>query len=356
MRLKYKRLLFGVFAVLGVVLTFLASRSQWYTEQIFSTFFYKWYSQIVSVLFSFVPFSVGEVVLLALAAGIIGRVIYSIRKSITETSWIPVVNDVFSLVAIASCLYFIFVISCGLNYYRMDFSYYLNKEEREYTEEELLSMTIDYIEIAGALRVNITEEDMEQTYQELSSSARDSFEDLSQLYPVLNGNYSKPKPLYLISEAMSYTEITGIFNPFTMEANVNVAVPHYTIPYTMLHEQAHQRGFMKEDEANFIAFLAGREGEDEYTKYSAYMAAIGNCLGTLSRVNPEYYQEALSYLNEEQVADRTEKFEYWEKYDDQPVSQVFTEINDNYLKANGQTEGVVSYGEVVELLLLDYYG
>ncbi len=356
MKLEYKPLCFSIFAGLGVLLIVMASRDPWQTEQVFSTGFYKIYSQAISSIFSILPFSVGEVLLIVLFIGLIFRIANTIKKAIKNKSTIPVINDMFSLIGIGSCVYFVFVISCGLNYYRMDFSYYLGKEAGEYSKEELLDMTIDYIEIASELREVITEEDMKKSYLELSANANDSFEMLGELYPALSGSYSKAKPLYLISELMSYTEITGIFNPFTMEANVNVAVPHYTIPYTMLHEQAHQRGFMKENEANFIAFLAGREGEDVYTKYSAYMAAISNCLGTLSRVDTEYYYEALSHLSEEQVEDRRVKFEYWEQFEDKLVSEVFTEINDNYLKANGQEQGVVSYGEVVDLLLLDYYG
>ena len=58
---------------------------------------------------------------------------------------------------------------------------------------------------------------------------------------------------------MSYANIGGMFFPFTMESNINVDNPFFVVPWTMAHELAHQCGFMREDEANFIAYLACKE-------------------------------------------------------------------------------------------------
>lgn len=53
---------------------------------------------------------------------------------------------------------------------------------------------------------------------------------------------------------MSYLDISGIYCPFTFEANVNVHMNDVLIPVTMCHELSHLSGYMREDEANFIAF------------------------------------------------------------------------------------------------------
>ena len=44
---------------------------------------------------------------------------------------------------------------------------------------------------------------------------------------------------------------------------------------------------------------------------------------------------------------------YWARYD-QPVAEVSNRVNDAYLKANGQENGVQSYGRMVDLLLAYY--
>ena len=56
----------------------------------------------------------------------------------------------------------------------------------------------------------------------------------------------KPKPV-LFSEVMSYLDISGIYCPFTFEANVNVHMNDVLIPVTMCHElftpfRLHARG------------------------------------------------------------------------------------------------------------------
>ena len=61
---------------------------------------------------------------------------------------------------------------------------------------------------------------------------------------------------------MSYLGIGGIFIPFTCEANVNATLPDWEIPFTSAHELAHQRGFAREDEANYVGYLACRAHPD----------------------------------------------------------------------------------------------
>ena len=73
---------------------------------------------------------------------------------------------------------------------------------------------------------------------------------------------------------MSYTNITGIYSPFTAEANVNVSVPKSTLLFTTMHEMAHQRGFASENEANFIAYLTCIAHPDVDFQYSGYLNAL----------------------------------------------------------------------------------
>jgi len=63
---------------------------------------------------------------------------------------------------------------------------------------------------------------------------------------------ARPKPL-LASAALSWLGLTGIYSPFTGEPNVNMTVPNPELPFAASHEVAHQRGFAREDEANYLA-------------------------------------------------------------------------------------------------------
>ncbi len=353
-QIQYKKLWFLTLVPLGLLLTYGASQSQAWTEVYFSTGFYTRYAQLISMIFSIFPFSVAEFLLVGGVFTMMITLFIGVIRTIATRTIYPILRYLIHLCVVSSILYFLFVLSCGLNYHRLDFTTYYQGESRDYTTEELVAMCSDYILIAGELRESLTEKDFNQSPYDLSASTAESFDTLTTIYPILGGHFSDPKPI-LLSSLMSHTKITGFFFPFTMEANVNVAIPSYQIPFTMLHEQAHQRGFMQENEANFIAFLAGKDSPDSFIQYSAYMSAANYALNSLYSVDYNAFLEAYAYLNELQLADRADSASYWSQFDDKVISETATSVNDNYLRSNGQESGVASYGEVTQLLLLDYY-
>lgn len=87
---------------------------------------------------------------------------------------------------------------------------------------------------------------------------------------------------------MSYADIAGMYFPFTVESNINTDGPFFTIPATMGHEMAHQCGFMREDEANFIGYLACKDATDPLTRYSGYSLAYDYALSALVKADSRY--------------------------------------------------------------------
>lgn len=51
---------------------------------------------------------------------------------------------------------------------------------------------------------------------------------------------------------------------------MNTTVPRFLEPYVTAHEMAHQLGYAKENEANFVGFLACRSYDNPAFRYSAY--------------------------------------------------------------------------------------
>ena len=93
---------------------------------------------------------------------------------------------------------------------------------------------------------------------------------LGQSYPQLDGYYPYPKPL-INSRLLSVQQLCGIYSPFTIEANYNREMPYYNIPHTICHELSHLKGFMREDEANFIGYLACIGSDSPDFRYSGYL-------------------------------------------------------------------------------------
>jgi len=147
--------------------------------------------------------------------------------------------------------------------------------------------------------------------------------------------------------------IAGIYVPFTFEATFNADMPHANIPHTMLHELAHFKGFMREDEANFIAYLASREMDSPAFRYSGVMLALIHTGNALFAADRDLYFELSGGLNDGVWRDFDYNRAYWQQFEGR-VAEVATAMNDVYLRHNRQEDGVRSYGRMVDLLLADY--
>ena len=180
---------------------------------------------------------------------------------------------------------------------------------------------------------------------------------LSKEYPSVGYVCGGVKPV-ILSKYMSYTDIVGIYCPFTMEANVNCDITDYNIPFNMCHELAHLSGYMKEDEANYIAYLACINSENNEFIYSGYISALIYSTNELYNSNINHYRDVKNKLSDEVIKDINEDSIYWKKYEDsktgQVISQVSNNVNNGYLQINGQEEGVESYNKIVTLLIADY--
>ncbi|MBP5151722.1 MAG: DUF3810 domain-containing protein [Lachnospiraceae bacterium] len=191
-----------------------------------------------------------------------------------------------------------------------------------------------------------------------SLSAEDAPKALKKLSR-LKGFYSNPKPLWL-SGFFSQQYIKGYFFPFSMEANYNDVMYIANIPDTLCHELSHTKGFIYEDEASFIAYLACMNSGDPFFEYSA-------TLNALDYVNEEIYKEIerdpslydrITKKNELVIRDcvfLTD--EAWAKVekdsllDTDMVSQASETFLDTNLTVNGVEDGIVSYSRMVNLLL-----
>ena len=89
----------------------------------------------------------------------------------------------------------------------------------------------------------------------------------------------------------------------------------YNIPFSACHELAHLRGFMQEEEANFIAFLAGTGADSPELSYSSYLLGWINCTNALFQVDEEAYRELYGELSEGVKADLAANSAFWERYD-----------------------------------------
>lgn len=290
----------------------------------------------------------------------------------------------FAWTLLAVCL--VMTLNCFILYHASTFSerYFgsdgvSDEEAAEYTLEELmiiynmvaercleLSEVIDRDADGRAVYAGSISIDGKQL--DMADKARELMDQLGESYDQLNGYYPRPKAL-MSSDFMCQQYMCGYYFPFSMEANYNDVMYILNIPATMCHELAHLRGFIYEDEANFISYLACVESDDAFFQYAGYLSVLTylyNDLYKAGRANPEAYAQAAEIVHPIPVTEQVWEDaifvtdEEWERIngkaliDTEIVDQAADVFIDTNLKVNGISDGSVSYSRVVKLLLLYY--
>lgn len=333
----------------------------------FANFYsFKIYPLIQSV-FSFIsglfPFSLAEITVILLALAFVGFIIYSLIKLVKiiikqeRVKRFSALSVLSSVALIISLIAFVFVFNCGINYYRSPFSAYSGLKIEKYTKEqvrEVLEYTIVQVNTLVA-EIELDENGLcvlpeNHLYEESAAMQK-----LSEKYPSINAYYPHAKPVQFLSPLWCYTKIVGMFVPFTMEANYNTCDTSESIGHNICHELSHLSGFMREDEANFISYLACIGSDSAYLRYSGYFASANFLLNAYyPEVEYEEYVRVLSTLDSRAYHHICNSSEFWSQYDT-PVAEVSSAINDTYLKANNQSDGTKSYGRMVDLVIADYF-
>lgn len=330
--------------------------AQWYAVTVYPVLV-----SVIGRICGLLPVSVVEIVLYIVVLLITIRLAALIRgitkreKSVSDVS-----RFCTGIFWFSGILFLVYTLNCGINYQRDSFAECIELEVEEYTVEELKIvceiLTEDINELTeivardeNGLMVIAEERNKFLPGGELAVEA---MKKTSASYDELSGYYPQPKGL-LCPWILSVQKLSGIYSPFTIEANYNRAMIGYNIPFTMCHELSHLRGFMQEQEANFIAYLACMASDSAEFRYSGSMLGWIHCMNTLYDADMEAWKEVRMMLDESVFVDLQANSEFWVKYDGK-TAEVADMLNDSYLKANGQADGVKSYDKMVDLLVAYY--
>lgn len=351
-----KILLLSLMLFAGSILLSLAARkipgfAEWYAVTVYPLFV-----NTIGRLCSPLPFSVVEIGLyLLLTAGLffLFRGLFQIfRKQRKPGAFLLSCAE--KLLLLAGLLLFVYTLTCGINYHRTPFSTAAGFEIQKSSRDELIGLCASLAEELEAASSQITRD--ENGCMILSKNApalaAQSMKNLNAEYPCLSGYYPKPK-LLLVSEILSYQHLSGVYSPFTVEANVNGDMTPYNLPATMCHELSHLKGFMREDEANFIAYLACVSSDDPAFRYGGLLFAYIYVSNALYDEDLDTWRSIRDTLDDGIRADLSANNAFWDRYEGK-ISEISDTVNDTYLKLNAQEDGVKSYGRMVDLLLAEY--
>ena len=357
---KVQLVLFLLVLVLNLLAWNFSAVSDFYVNYIFPIWV-NTYGRVTG----FFPFSVGEVMLLSVLFIITAAVLLLIpaivfRKRSFGRFMRRIYAGVLQLI-LPVCL--IMTLNCTMLYHcsKIDIA---ADDSVSYDEKDVLSLYNTLMTRANELsKIIDRDEDGNAVYSgDIKKKAISSMKAISGVHKRLDGYYPVTKDI-ANSWFLSQQYIAGYYFPFSMESNINRLMYIVNNPFTVCHELAHVRGYIYEDEANFLAFAACYESGDIFFEYSGCVQVLPYVVEKLN----EYRDAGLIAENEIVKAQKNvlsdsvfldEKA--WEKVKEQSVLNTetvskYTEIAmDASLKLNGVKKGIDSYSDVL-MLLLDYF-
>ena len=339
------------------LLSRIASFSDWYDDNIF-----RYISQPYCRLTGLFPFSVGEILiplamLIVISAIVTLILLPFLRKKQGFKKFAGKLLK--STLALVLTVAFVMTLNCNILYStsKMDIN---GNRGKKYKADDIEALRNYVVEQCNELSEKMERDENGYVIYngDVSKDVKAALNNLSDEFPRLQGYYPNAKPV-MGSYFMYQAGIIGVYFPFTMEANYNTYTSVTYTPEVIAHELSHLKGYIYEDEANFIAYLACINSDNDMLKYSGY-------LSVLNYTNNDYYDCVDEDRYREQIAiDKKVSFDNY-CYDaetrkflkekksvikDEVMENISDTITDTYLD---YYEAEPNYSEVT-LLMLQYY-
>ena len=320
-------------------------------ERYYSRGIYPVLARLQRTLFGWIPFSIGDVLYLGAIVLVIWRLVRLIRSLIRREAgkgWL--LRSLRRTIFVLLWVYVLFNGLWGLNYDRLGIADQLRLDVRPYTTAELHGLITMLVgEVNGLDSAGRVDRAAWSHMRILRKGAMKAYDTLACQDPRFV--YSRPSvKSSLFSYPGVYIGFAGYYNPFSGEAQVNTRDPLFAQPYTTCHEMGHQLGYAKENEANFVGFLAAKNSPDPAFRYSVYLDLFLYAVRELyvrDSVMARSYRDSLAPGVRE---DLRELARFNRRYAN-PLEPVIWKLYGRYLRANRQPHGITTYSEVTAWLI-----
>ncbi len=320
-------------------------------EKYYSTGVYKYIARLLRMVFGWIPFSVGDILYALAALYLIYQLILFLKKLLRK----QVDRDyLFSsgkkLIFSALVIYILFNSLWGLNYNRLGIAHQLQLNVQPYSTKELQSiLQIIVARLNNLDSVARIERDEYERKNFLFSRSVEAYQNLANSNPIFGYPSPSVKPS-IFSYAGDYLGFTGYYNPFSGEAQVNTTVPVFIQPFTTCHEIGHQLGYAKENEANFAGYLSAKSSGNKAFQYSVYFDLYLYAAKELYMRDSALLVPLRESLRPAIRKDYRDLRAFYKKYEN-PFEPLISRLYGNFLKANQQPQGMMSYNAVIAWLI-----
>lgn len=323
-----------------------------YSQQFFPSF-----SLGLRTLTTAIPFSIGDLLYGSLACWLLlelAKMLYKrIKRKQTDQFKLRGQRILYRIAVGGAIVYIVFNLFWGINYNRKGIASQMGLKKITYTTGELKLLNQMLL-----VKVNSSKQAWMQTGlaypsdKALFGQAADAYDSLQKSYPFLDY-----KPVSLKTSLWgwlgNYASFTGYYNPFTGEAQVNTSVPKFLQSFTSCHEIAHQLGYAKEMEANFVGYLAAKSSKKPLFEYSVYL----DLFVFANRNLYELDSTAAKILKSQLSSPVKEDLKEWRKFNQQHrgfFEPMITWAYGKFLENNEQPQGILSYDAVTGFLIAYY--
>ena len=342
-----------ILLLIAVSIKFVALHPIW-IEHYYLPHIYLPVSSVMRFCLGWLPFSLGDL-LYALAGGILLMNVISFSKKLIkrQLSRTYLFYRLKRILVIFLSVYIYFNISWGLNYNRLGIAYQLKLEPQKYSVNDLKMITDVLIAKVNERRNYFADSIIRiPPYRNLYGQTVKIYKETQKQFPFLSYEYRSIKKSNY-GRLGNYLGFLGYYNPFTGEAQVNLTIPRFIIPFVSCHEIAHQLGYASESEANFVGYLAAVHSTNILYQYSACFDMLQYANIELARRDTAAARSNVLRLSNHVKGDMRQVIEF-DKKTENPLEPIIAIFYDIYLKANQQEKGVKSYNEVVGWLIAYY--
>lgn len=325
-----------LFLLLGVAAVKVLASFPHQVEKYYASGAYPFLAKIQRLAFGWLPFSVGDLLYIGFGFYLLWKAVRWFRSR-GKGGGVGIRGSILNLIGGGMLIYLLFNILWGLNYDR------LTPASRIGLAVPDSVSTTDLRDVTAILleRTNRFRPASMATYAEARDLAIPLFRAGGPVQ--VDPSSMKPSLFGILGNYMGYS---GYYNPFSGEAQVNTYVPDFLVPFVTCHEIAHQAGYAKENEANFIGFLAARQSRDSSMLYSAYFNMFLYANGQLRRLDSAQARRNLDSLRPGPRADIKAYKAYLQAYDT-PVGAFVDAFYDRFLRLNQQPAGSATYSRVI---------
>jgi hypothetical protein len=353
--MKIKKSLFITlfFAVIALFIHIYSNDSARVENQ-YATGIYPAFSRMLRFGFGWLPFSIGDVVYGLIVLWLTWKTVYVCKVVLKRrVNWQRFRAAGLKTLGFSLAIYIIFNLFWGINYNRIGIANQLHLKIEKYGQDDLKKIDSLLVEKVNASKLLLVKLNTAYpTNRQLFVKVQQAYKAAEEKYPFLKYDPVSIKPS-VWSWMGNYLGFTGYYNPFTGEAQVNTLVPKFLQPFTSCHEVAHQLGYARENEANFVAYLAATASPDTLLHYSLYLDLYMYSNRNLYAIDSAAANTHLQQLSQP-VKDDLKEWRIFNKNHRNPVEPVFRWIYGKYLEGNQQPQGVLSYDEVTGFIIAYY--